>query len=151
MQSVIQYLDDFSWPAGTRHAMCAAQLKVVLDTFEDLGIPIAMHKLEGPSSLLNYKVWCKVGYIRTYMKELDFQVGKLLHACKVEKPGKAFTWHLYQKLAEQQSCITMCGSMSVMVRPDVVDFVPAGMEWCSITQRVQHTESWIQHNDRCLG
>ena len=54
VQFVIHYLDDFLLVGGTDCAACAAQLGIVLDTFEELGLPVAMNKLEGPTSCLTF-------------------------------------------------------------------------------------------------
>ena len=124
VQFVIHYLDDFFMAGSANYATCSAQLQIVLDTFEELGIPIARHKLEGPTSCLTFLGFeldsvamevrlpqAKLSELQSLLqrwiykdsclkKELESLVGKLAHACKVVKPGKTFLRHLYQKLAE---------------------------------------------------
>jgi len=51
---VIHYLDDFLLVGGTDHTACVAQMRTILDTFEELGLPVAMNKLEGPTSCLTF-------------------------------------------------------------------------------------------------
>ena len=124
VEFIIHYLDDFLLVGGTEYAGCAAQLQTVLDSFEELGLPIARNKLEGPTQRLTFlgfeldsttmevrlpqtKVQELQSEIRDWenrnsclKKEMESLVGKLSHACKVVKPGKTFLRNLYQKLAE---------------------------------------------------
>jgi len=121
---IIHYLDDFLMVGGQEYAACAAQLKTVLNTFEELGLPIAMNKLEGPTVCLTFLGFeldsvamevrlppDKLAEVQSLMqkwshkdsclkRELESLVGKLAHACKVVKPGKTFLRNFYQKLAE---------------------------------------------------
>ena len=39
---------------GTEYAACAVQLQIVLDTFKEMGLPVAMNKLEGPTQWLTF-------------------------------------------------------------------------------------------------
>ena len=50
----IHYLDDFLLVDGTDYTACAAQMITTLDTFEELGLPVAMNKLQGPTSCLTF-------------------------------------------------------------------------------------------------
>ena len=123
VQFVIHYLDDFLVVGGSRCQAGLAQLGIVLSTFDELGIPVAMNKLEGPTSCLTFlgfeldtgamevrlpqaKIEELHSMIPSWMhkrsckkKELESLVGKLAYACKVVKPGKTFLHHLFQKLA----------------------------------------------------
>jgi len=51
---IILYLNDFLLVRGTEYTACAAQLQIVLDTFEELGLPVARNKLEGPAQQLTF-------------------------------------------------------------------------------------------------
>ena len=51
IQFVIHYLYDFLLVGSTDYAACVAH---VLDTFEELGLPVALNKLEGPTSCLTF-------------------------------------------------------------------------------------------------
>ena len=123
---VIHYLDDFFLVGGTEYAACALQLKIILDTFQELGLPIALNKLEGPSTRLTFLGFeldsramvvrlpqSKIQELQSEImvwkrkdsclkKEMDSLVGKLSHAAKVVRPGKTFLRNLYQKLAETE-------------------------------------------------
>ena len=124
VQFIIHYLDDFLIVGGPLYVACAAQLRIVLNTFEELGLPVAMNKLESPTpclTFLGFELDLRAMEVRLpqdkltelqslilgwthknscLKKELESLVGKLSHACKVVKPGKTFLRHLYQKLAE---------------------------------------------------
>ena len=121
---IIHYLDDFLLVGGTEYAACTNQLGIVLNTFEELGLLVALNKLEGPSARLTFLGFeidsiamevrlpqVKVRKLQSEIagwehkhsclkKELESLVGKLAHACKVVRPGKTFLRNLYQKLAE---------------------------------------------------
>ncbi len=52
MQWIAHYLDDFIVAGRPRADECARSLQVLLSTFEELGVPIVEHKVEGPSTYL---------------------------------------------------------------------------------------------------
>jgi len=105
----------------TDYAAGATQLRIVLDTFEELGLPVAMKKLEGPTSCLTFlgfeidAVAMELRLPQSKLKELqkkiqgwkhkdsclkkdmELLVGKLAHTCKVVRP---FLRQLYQNLAQ---------------------------------------------------
>ena len=111
---IIHYLDDFFLVGGTEYTACAFQLKIVLDTFQELGLPIDLNKLKGPSTHLTFLGFeldsramvvllpqSKVQELQSEImvwkrkdsclkKEMDSLVGKLSHAAKVVRPGKTF-------------------------------------------------------------
>ena len=45
---VIHYLNNFLLVGKTAYAAGATQLRIVLDTFKELELPVTMKKLEGP-------------------------------------------------------------------------------------------------------
>ena len=49
---VVHYLDDFLVMGAPGSDECAAALRKLLDVFQRLGLPVALNKLEGPSSKL---------------------------------------------------------------------------------------------------
>ena len=102
---------------------CAHNLHLAVSTCEELGVPVAGHKCEGPSPCLTFlgievdtmamelrlpqeklqrlkllvAKWCqRKSCLR---KELESLNGHLSHACKVVKPGKRFLRGLIGRLA----------------------------------------------------
>ena len=55
IEYVIHYLDDFFVCAPpSDHTQCQFQLQFAIQLCERLGLPVAMHKVEGPSSVLTF-------------------------------------------------------------------------------------------------
>ena len=51
---VLHYLDDFFVASPQGNHFCSSYVRTVTDTFAYLGVPIAVDKLEGPSTCLTY-------------------------------------------------------------------------------------------------
>ena len=51
---VFHYLDDFLLIGAPNSTECAQALSILLKTFGQLGLPIALDKLEGPTTLLTF-------------------------------------------------------------------------------------------------
>ena len=52
--TILHYLDDFLVIGSPGSTECMANVALVLSTFEHLGIPVAMNKLEGPCCVLTF-------------------------------------------------------------------------------------------------
>lgn len=50
----LHYLDDFLFAGPPRSNACAEALRLALETFQKLGVPIASHKTEGPTTRLTF-------------------------------------------------------------------------------------------------
>ena len=120
---IIHYLDDFLVVMTANEFSGSHSLHLLLETFEQLGLPVAWDKLEGPSScltFLGFKLdsvrneirlpWEKLEDIRKEIqewigkkscrkKELESLIGRLNHASRVVKPGKTFMRRLFEALA----------------------------------------------------
>jgi len=114
VERVSHYLDDFILLGPACDVACQKGLDVVLETCELLGVPLAMEKLEGPTTCLTFlgieidtvamelrlpekklqavqtsvKEW--FGRRSCTKRELLSLIGVLSHACKVVRPGKRF-------------------------------------------------------------
>ena len=114
VQWQLHYLDDFLFcgPPGT--SVCAAALETALRTCGDLGVPVAMHKLEGPATRLTFlgiqidtekmslsladdKLARLQALVATWQdkrvatkRELQSLIGHLSHAAFVVRPGRTF-------------------------------------------------------------
>ena len=110
----IHYLDDFLLVGAPASQECQQALKVALQVCQQLGVPIAAHKTEGPGTLLVFlgieidtramevrlpteklhrlqQEIEKWQYRRACTKrELLSLIGQLQHACCVVRPGRSF-------------------------------------------------------------
>ena len=108
------YLDDFVVLGPPGSADCALALETVLQYCAELGVPLAMDKLEGPVPCLTFlgididmvagilrlprdKYDCMRAALKQWStqkvcqrKELESLIGTLQHACKVIRPGRSF-------------------------------------------------------------
>ena len=99
---------------------CAVALRGLLDTFEILGLPVALDKLEGPDTTLTFLGFeldsraleirlpqRKLGELRELiqlwqgkgsctMKDLESLEGKLGHAAQVVPPGRTFLRRMFE-------------------------------------------------------
>ena len=120
---VRHYLDDFILlgPAGTN--LCTRDVEMVLDTFQELGVPVAENKLVGPSTCITF-LGIEIDSVRMKLRlpedklervktlvaewrgqrscrkrELESLIGHLSHACKVVRPGRRVLSGMIQLLA----------------------------------------------------
>ena len=123
IEFLLHYLDDFLFlgPPDTNRALQARL--IATDTFGRLGVPIANHKTEGPSTQLTFlgiqidttssqlslpaeKVQRLQSLLNTWgnkkactYKELESFLGHLSHAATVIRPGRIFLRHLFSLLS----------------------------------------------------
>ena len=121
IQQVFHYLDDFLIVAPP-HSPCKEELRILLQCFDSLGVPVAGQKLEGPTDGLTFlgieldtthmirrlplhklrelkelvEEWLPKRSCR--VKDLQSLVGKLQHACKVVRPGRTFLRRMFELL-----------------------------------------------------
>ena len=108
------YLDDFIIIAPPDSPQCQSSLSILDRECQALGVPIAPHKRDGPTTCLTYlgiEVDMRAGQLRLpsdklrrvqtllrewgarrtcTRKELESLIGLLNHACKVVRSGRAF-------------------------------------------------------------
>ena len=111
---VDHYLDDFVTMGTPGSSECRRNLERILAVCADLGVPLAMDKLEGPAQCLTFlgiELDTQVGVMRLpadklsrlkdllahwslrkscRRQQLESLIGTLQHACRVVKPGRAF-------------------------------------------------------------
>ena len=121
---ILHYLDDFLILAPPSSNTCLTNLNTVKEVCSQLGIPLALEKLEGPSQSLTFLGIAldtkrmearlpedKLFQIRTQLaawlgrkkatkREILSLVGLLQHATKVVKPGRTFISRVYSKAAK---------------------------------------------------
>ena len=122
VEFVIHYLDDFLVITAVHEHQGNHAMRLLLKTFEHLGLPIAWDKLEGPSPCLTFLGFeldsirgeirlsqQKLSEIRSELhrwldkksctkRDLESLVGRLSQASPVVKPGKTFMRHLFEAL-----------------------------------------------------
>ena len=110
----LHYLDDFLFIGAPDTGECKQALERALTTCDTLGIPVAKHKVEGPSTCLSFlgieldtqalqlrlppeKLSRLQSLIKTWQgkkaclkRDLLSLIGQLQHACRVVKPGRTF-------------------------------------------------------------
>jgi hypothetical protein len=108
------YLDDFVTMGPPGMDTCRVNLDRILAVCSDLGVPLAMEKLEGPSQCMTFlgiEIDTACGQLRLpaeklarlkallaqwatrrscQRRHLESLVGTLQHACQVVRPGRAF-------------------------------------------------------------
>ena len=114
IEHVQHYLDDFIIMSFPDSPQCRDELETLLQVFRELGVPVAIHKTEGPSTCLVFlgiEIDTISGELRLPQdklqrlqsllsqwgdkracsrKELESLIGMLNHACKVVRPGQSF-------------------------------------------------------------
>ena len=114
VELIEHYLDDFVLMGGPHDRSCQCGLDTLISTCAELGVPLAKHKQEGPSTRLTFlgieidtthgvlrlpaeKLDRLMAMLREWgdrkactRRELESLVGSLNHACKVVKPGRSF-------------------------------------------------------------
>ena len=114
VSAVEHYLDDFitMGPPGSQE--CRVNLDRILAVCAELGVPLALDKLEGPTTKLTFlgiEIDTEAGVLRLpeekllrlksllaqwsprrscRRQQLESLIGTLHHACRVVKPGRAF-------------------------------------------------------------
>ena len=122
VEEICHYLDDFLVVGAPGSPQCSESLAALLGCIEFLGFPVAVEKVEGPSSRLTFlgieidadalvlrlpgeKLSALKGLIASWRgrrwcikSELQSLAGKLQHACKVVHPGKSFLRRIFELL-----------------------------------------------------
>ena len=118
VRAVVHYLDDFLFVGSPGTDQCQQALSITLATCEELGVPLAADKTEGPSTSLSFLgielnsasmstslPAAKLARLRSMVREflgarvvrdkhtLEPLVGHLVHTTKVFPLGKAFLSH----------------------------------------------------------
>ena len=123
---LIHYLDDFLTIGPPLFSVCQHNLDTIISIYNYLGVPLALEKVEGPSTALPFlgivldtkkmearlpeDKLCKLRHEvsqwvgRTRAQKHEFQilslVGSLQHATKVVRCGRAFVSHMYAVAAK---------------------------------------------------
>ena len=122
VSELFHYLDDFLVVGAPNSMECAEHLITLLAIFNDLNIPVATEKLDGPTTRLVFlgveidtaemvlrlptqkllelqdlvERW--MGKKACYLYELQSLAGKLQHACKVVRPGRTFLRRVFEMM-----------------------------------------------------
>ena len=120
----LHYLDDFLMVESAASHKCAQNMDILTATRASLGVPLKLDKVEGPTTsftfvgtridtiagslsqqLTAYKAtlveWSKRKAAKK--REILSLIGKLVHACKVIKPGRTFLRRMLQVAASRSN------------------------------------------------
>lgn len=122
VQNLFHYLDDYLVVGNPRSSECSEYLTILLSIFDYLKVPVALEKLEGPTTKITFlgievdteemilrlpsqKLKDLQELIKSWMskrscckRDLQSLAGKLQHACKVVKPGRTFLRRVFELL-----------------------------------------------------
>ena len=125
--SQIHYLDDYLFFIPSSVGGAQAVLPLILGTLDSLGVPVAVHKVEGPATVVTFLgivvdtirrelrlPQAKLDYIRNLVriwrgkrsgkyKDFESLLGHLSHAAMVIRQGRTFLQHLFTILKGAQS------------------------------------------------
>ena len=128
IQHVFHYLDDFIIVAPPASPDCAIALDILNESCAYLGLPIAEHKRDGPTTCLTFLgievdtmasqlrlPTDKLQRLKTLLadwgdrkacarKELESLIGLLNHACKVVRAGRSFLRRMIDLLHSVPGC-----------------------------------------------
>ncbi len=166
MECLFHYLDDFLVVGPPASNKCATSLNILLAMFARLGVPVAVEKLEGPSTSLTFlgielhsramqmrlphaKIQELQALIREWKpkrsctrRELRSLAGKLQHACKVVRPGRTFLRRMFEaNRAGEEGASSYSADASPSVRPRLVGGFPGILEWSLPAARGNPTKS----------
>lgn len=120
---VIHYLDDFLTVGTPGSTACSRNLEIIREVCKSLGIPLALEKVEGPTTVLDFlgitidttlmearlpqlKLERTKATVQEWLhkksatkREILSLVGVLQHATKVVRPGRSFLSRMYSTAA----------------------------------------------------
>jgi hypothetical protein len=126
VRNVAHYLDDFIVIGPLSSQECAMALGILVDACAELGVPLALHKRDGPTTSLIFlgievdtvasklclpreKLACLQSLLAEWgdkkvcgRRELESLVGILNHACKVVRAGRSFLRRMLDLLKGRQ-------------------------------------------------
>ena len=121
---ILHYLDDFLIMGPPTSSKCLENLNIIKEVCLQLGIPLALEKLEGPSqsltflgiildtehmearlpdaklSRIRHQLTAWLGKKRATKRQILSLVGLLQHATKVVRPGRTFVSRMYSTAAK---------------------------------------------------
>lgn len=123
VKHIFHYLDDFAVLGPPDSAACLHDLQCLMRICAELGIPLALEKIDGPTATITF-LGIIIDTIRQELRlpeeklhrllemlslwsnrksctrrELESFIGVLQHACKVIQPGKSFLRHAISLLS----------------------------------------------------
>ena len=170
----LHYLDDFLIVAPDLET-CARDMTIMLNTFADLGLPVAENKLEGPGTCLTF-LGIELDAVRLKMrlpreklldlqqtmqswlgrrtcrkKEMESLVGKLSHASKVIQPGKTFLRQLFEVVGGARKSFHHI-RLNAATRSDIAWWATFAQAWNGISLIKEYGVEHVDHcGDRCVG
>ena len=143
MSYVAHYLDDFITVETPNSDQCLINQTILFETCKELGIPLAPHKSEGPTTCLTFlgieinsvamELWLpqdKLHRLKELFSEWQFKkvcskeqleslLGYLSHACSVVRPGRSFISRLISLLSDAKKKHRNIVRMNIQARSDI--------------------------------
>ena len=172
----LHYINDFLTFGTPNSEQCATNLEILLQWCCELGIPLAIEKIEGPSYIIIFlgieldttamsmrlpeeKQQHLQALIQTWLKwkaalkrDLLSLIGKLVHACKVVIPGMVFLRRMFDLAS---SCHKLDHWIRLnegfcSARPIVVEYLNGVMKWGISPEKPHQPSSWHPCVHRCF-
>ena len=103
----IHYLDDFLFVGRADTSECGDSLRIALEACRDLGMPVAMHKVGGPATVLDFlgiEIDSARGELRLPPAKLGRLRAKLAEAIDSVRWSRAWTKRELRSLMSATSC-----------------------------------------------
>ncbi len=160
---VIHYLDDFLVMGAPEIEECKVVLRRLLNVLENLGLPVAQDKLEGPDTTLTFlgfeldsrrlevRLPCRKleelrGLVQQWkgkrsglLKDLESLIGKLAHAAQVVGPGRTFLRRMFELKAAVQH-VKGKFRLSSGFRSDILWWASFLESWNGVSMMSEHTQ-----------
>ena len=167
----LHYLDDFLTMGPPASPICQNNLDTLKKTCEDLGVPLAMEKVEGPATTLTFlgmeidtdrmeirlpedklqrirqELITWLGKKKATKRQILSLVGLLQHVTKVVRCGKSFLSRLYAAVAKVKE-LDFFTWLNTELRSDL-------LWWHTFMETLNglsllRTESWKSPADHCI-
>ena len=167
----LHYLDDFLTMGPPHTTTCQRNLDILKSTCEELGVPLALEKLEGPSTVLTFlgvvldttrmEIRLPEDKLRRILGELSNWIGKkkatkrqilslvglLQHATKVIRCGRSFVARMYAKASTAKE-LDYFVRLGTEFRSDFLWWYTFVEGWNGLS--LLREESWSIPADHCI-
>ena len=110
VSSCLHYLNDFLTVGPPQSSLCQQNLDTIQQVCEWLGIPLALDKVAGPSTSLDFLGWILFGWKHVSLWTNCGGLGnKLVAGCKRRKPPSAKSFHSWESYSMLQRLLGVAG------------------------------------------
>ena len=171
VSACLHYLDDFLTMGPPTSTICQSNLDILIKTCKELGIPLAMEKLEGPSTTLTFlgveidtakmeirlpddklqrirqELVTWMGKKKATKRQILSLVGLLQHATKVIRCGRSFVSRMYATAAKVKE-LHYSTWLNKEFRSDLLWWHTFMASWNGLS--LMRIESWSSPADHCI-